>query len=258
MKAKVSIAKKEILGVEKIICNEARQLCEHKLPGLRGSIFQDMGEQPVRIDVFGSIFGEEAKDNHLSFIREQYLSAEPVIFISETVKDTQIEEMLIENFEVYESSDFHDTLKYRISLIEYIKPPEKIEAGMLEKDILSISEDRFDALVEDVELSSMDGLLSDFSDQFSDMDIDTLLDALPQDLLDKLGDLLGIGYENHSEVLKDTINDAISLDSDGINVADTVAGSAKIAAKLVMTILSASDDKKASWTNLAEKFKQLL
>ncbi|GBC61354.1 hypothetical protein DENIS_2314 [Desulfonema ishimotonii] len=261
MTAKVSLAKIDLPGARNVVCHEARKLVEHKIPGMRGSFFQDMGGQPVRIEVAGSVFGDEARSGFLTSVREKYLAAEPVIFVADALEGTEVQEVLIRDFRVYESADDHNVLNYQISLDEYVPPPDESGLGAVEDATALEGGDRFDALVDDVaadlpvDQGLMDQTLGDFSDAFSEMELDDLLENIPAELLDQLEGLLGIGYEDPVEVwedLSDTVTDG-ELDTGAV-----VAGSAQIAAKLVLTLLTADADKKSEWTQVADFFKKII
>lgn len=255
MKSKVYLAKEELKGVERVVCHESRNLCEHKIPGLDGgSFFQDMGGMPVRIEIFGSIFGGEAKSKFLSFIREKYLAAEPVIFASDSTEGTRVQEVLIKKLQSYESATSHNILNYEISLVEYVSPPaDTTGITEVEGDISLDADNRFDSMVEDVKTEET---LGNFLEEFSSAsDIESFLDNIPVELLDKLTDLVGAGYEETTDVYKDLV-DAITIDNEGLNVSGTLGGMTKIAAKIAVTILLKEGG--AEWTELAEYFKQAI
>lgn len=250
MKTKVSLGKVDLPGVEHVHCRQARNVCEHRIPGLDGSFFQDMGSDPVSVEIWGSTFGDEGRSEFLTAIREKYTGAEPVIFVADTIEGTAVEEVLIRDVNVFESSQYHNVLGYHISLAEYTPPPSNdmglsdVESGIAENAVSD-----FDSMVDGV---IEDTVLGDFSEQLESVtDMESLLDALPTELLDGLMDLLGAGYEQPKEVFSD-VTDAATGD-EGLNVSKVGAGMVKMGAKLALTILTESDEsKKADWLNISD------
>ncbi len=56
----VRIGKIELSGVQDLHTEEARTLVEQRVPEQQGSVFQDLGREPVTILIDGLLFGEES------------------------------------------------------------------------------------------------------------------------------------------------------------------------------------------------------
>ena len=70
MKIKPMLGEFELDGIEYIESAESRALVEHRVPGLAGNYFQDMGTVPNAIVIAGSKSGDEERDNFLTGVRE--------------------------------------------------------------------------------------------------------------------------------------------------------------------------------------------
>ncbi len=251
MKVKVSLAKYDLPGAVKVVCHEERRLFEYRIPGMEGSAWQDLGARPFRVEIFGSVFGDELRGEFLAEIRQKYLAAEPVVFVADAIEGSGVEEVVIEKLNVRESSKDHNILKYDISLAKYVPPPVDQVPGDIGTELDTEAAGSFDSMVD---LAVEDNLLSDFTEQFSELDLDNILDELPTDLLDDLLELIGAGYEEPVEVFSDL---ADAIEGDEFDPGSTVAGAAKIAAKLVVTLLGPKGEE--SWVGeLAEKFKEII
>ena len=109
--------------IERIEAIESRRLAEHSIPGLNGSLHQDLGHHSLRVEIVGSLVGEEARDTLFEELRARFLSGEPVDFVADIVNATNLEQVLIESLEVEEKNDFSDAFRYRLVLRQYVEPP---------------------------------------------------------------------------------------------------------------------------------------
>ena len=114
----------EVPRIEGLSTHEARRLAVLPVPGLSGDLHQDMGRGALAVEIFGSLFGDEARDAFLKKLREKFLAGEPVDFVADIVGESELEQVLIESFQLDELAAPADTFHYRIALREYTKPPE--------------------------------------------------------------------------------------------------------------------------------------
>lgn len=114
----------EVPRIGRISATESRRLAILAPPGLSGVLHQDLGREAMVVEIAGALYGDEARDGFLKDLREKYLAAEPVDFIADIVKESELEQVLIEHFEVEENSDSPDQFFYRLRLREYTEPPE--------------------------------------------------------------------------------------------------------------------------------------
>ncbi len=94
------------------------------MPGLSGDLHQDLGRGALAVEIVGSLAGDETRDDFLKQVREKFLAGDPVDFVADIVKESELERVLIETLEVEEVAGAPDSFRYRIVLREYTEPPE--------------------------------------------------------------------------------------------------------------------------------------
>ena len=110
--------------IERIAAKESRHLAVLPVPGLSGDLHQDLGRGALAVEIVGSLAGDEARDDFLKQVREKFLAGDPVDFVADIVKESELERVLIETLEVEEVAGAPDAFRYRIVLREYTEPPE--------------------------------------------------------------------------------------------------------------------------------------
>lgn len=111
-------------SITRIRASEARRLVTLEVPGLSGDLHQDLGRGALVIEIEGSLAGDDARDEFLKELREKYLAGEPVDFVADIAKESELEQVWIEALAFEESADAPDAFFYRIILREYTEPPE--------------------------------------------------------------------------------------------------------------------------------------
>jgi len=119
----------EVPRVETIGTREARRLAVLPVPGLSGDLHQDLGRAALSVELSGSLYGDEARDQFLKDLRQKFLSGEPVDFVADIVGESELEQVLIESFQLEESAVLADTFRYHIVLREYTEPPQTAGLG---------------------------------------------------------------------------------------------------------------------------------
>jgi hypothetical protein len=109
-------------SISNVCANDDRNIVMHNIPGMEGSVFQDMGRTAVRIAFEGIISGNSAR-NVIEMIRSKFKSGVPVTFNSDISGATDITKVIIDDFRVSDSSGNKDRYNYSISLKEYKSPP---------------------------------------------------------------------------------------------------------------------------------------
>ena len=71
-----------------------------------------------------SVTGDEARDEFLKALREQFYAGQPVDFVSDILEEADLEQVLIERFDMAERNDAPGVFSYSIILREYTEPPE--------------------------------------------------------------------------------------------------------------------------------------
>jgi hypothetical protein len=114
----------EVPRIERIATHESRRIAVLPVPGLAGDLHQDMGRGAIAVEISGSLSGDEARDQFLKDLREKFLAGDPVDFVADIVGESELEQVLIESFQLEENAALADTFSYRIILREYTEPPE--------------------------------------------------------------------------------------------------------------------------------------
>jgi hypothetical protein len=135
MKSKPMLGKFELKGIEYVEALESRALVEHRVPGLAGNYFQDMGSAPDAILIEGSRFGDDARDEFLTGVRELFGKGEPTSFVADINTATDITDVVIEDLQVSESGDGQG-FRYCLRLRKYVPPPEPPATGPFDTDLL--------------------------------------------------------------------------------------------------------------------------
>jgi hypothetical protein len=136
MKIKPMLGDFELDDIEYIESSESRALVEHRVPGLAGNYFQDMGTVPNTIVIVGTKTGDETRDEFLTAIREIFNKGEQTTFVADINTATDITDVVIQDLEVAEISGAPDSFRYIIKLRKYIEPPEPPATGLLDTGIL--------------------------------------------------------------------------------------------------------------------------
>jgi len=115
----------EIPRIANIQAQETRRLVRLPVPGLSGDLHQDLGRSALVVEITGSLFGDEARDEFLiNNIRPAFLAGDPVDFVADIVSEAELEQVLIEALCIEESADTPGQFHYCIRLREYTEPPQ--------------------------------------------------------------------------------------------------------------------------------------
>jgi hypothetical protein len=114
----------EVPRIAHVAAAESRRLAVLPVPGLSGDLHQDLGRSAMVVEISGALYGDEARDAFLKDLREKYLAGEPVSFVADIVKESELEQVLIESFELEEDAGRPDQFFYSLRLREYTEPPE--------------------------------------------------------------------------------------------------------------------------------------
>ena len=149
----------ELGQVREIGTYERRALPESKVPGMDGSLLQNLGRGPTRLALWGVASGPEAK-GFLEQLETKYRAGEPVSFISDVVADAEIEQMLIGDLKTQELAGRPERFAWVLTMREYIEPVEPEDVSALDGDILDEASGLMDDLIEglDLELPFATGL----------------------------------------------------------------------------------------------------
>jgi hypothetical protein len=293
MVVKPILDKFEIKGIQNLSTFENRVLIEHHVPGMVGSLFQDLGAEPTLINIRGSLNYNENRQDVLNLeeLRKKFQAAQPMSFVADITTATSVKEVLIKDMEIRESENWPDYYDYFIELKEHIPEPQasNIQAS-IDKKATSGFNNRVETTINDInkrvetakaekilKASGLDSSktsiimentdpcsLNNFMGQLDKSGVEEMSDLfriLPNKMLDSLTKALGIemplvGYNSVQEVLFDLLDGSekiIGGKPDGAT--SNAAGSfGTIIAKLLITVVTG--DKAINWSELAGTFKK--
>lgn len=146
MKTKPMLGDFALDGIEFIESSESRALAEHRVPGLAGNYFQDMGAVANTIVIAGTKSGDEARDDFLNGIRAIFNKGEQTTFVADINTATDITDVIIEDLDVAEIGGSAHSFRYQLKLRKYTKPPEPPQTSLLDTGILGDALNVLDAL----------------------------------------------------------------------------------------------------------------
>ena len=121
----------EIPRISNIQSQESRRLLRLPVPGLSGDLHQDLGRGALVVDISGSLYGDEARDEFLTEnVRKAFIEAQPVDFVADIVNESELEQVIIETLSLEENADYPGQFFYFIRLREYTEPPEPASPGL--------------------------------------------------------------------------------------------------------------------------------
>jgi len=167
---------------------EARKLAEHRVPGRPGSVFQDLGAESTVIEIAGSLYAEEERTGFMDEARSRFLAAEPLTFVADITRATDIQYVLIESLVLEERGDRTDETAYRLRLRESPPPPPPPDPfGAIDTSLLDQAAGFVDAVSGALDAIDALGDIPDFSDPSS------LLGGATDQVIDALDGLASIG-----------------------------------------------------------------
>jgi hypothetical protein len=190
------IGRWEVPRIEGIASRESRRLAVIPVPGLSGDLHQDLGRDALEVELFGSLSGDEARDDFLKELRGAFLAGDPVDFVADIVNESELERVLIASFSLEESADRPEEFRYALRLREYTEPPEPPGlAGDFGLDVDAALGLDVDLGLDLLDLPGMLGAVPQIGDLLSPIQpaAQALKDTLAQagNVLSPLNDLLG-------------------------------------------------------------------
>src|SRR5439155_23129766 len=114
----------EVPRIERIETLERRRIARLPVPGLLGDIQQDLGAASLRVELCGSLQGDEARDDFLQSLRESFRAGDPVSFAADITSAAELDQVLIDELALEEVNDSANSFRYQIILREYVEPPQ--------------------------------------------------------------------------------------------------------------------------------------
>ncbi|MCD1294326.1 hypothetical protein CUJ83_04850 [Methanocella sp. CWC-04] len=112
----------EVRSVSNISTSDSRSIVEHKVPGMEGSVFQNLGRAAVRISFDGAFQGKNAK-SLLEAIRSKFKQGTALPFTSDVSGSADVTKVIIEDLKIQDVAGIQGKYSYSIILREYKEPP---------------------------------------------------------------------------------------------------------------------------------------
>lgn len=117
---------------------EQRHFAEIPIPGMQGSLFQDLNGAPLSLVIAGSLYGDEKRNEFLEAVREKFNAGEAMTFAADIVTATELSHVVIQQMRFEESARAPDETCYVLVIRESPPPPPPpsglgdIDAGLLD------------------------------------------------------------------------------------------------------------------------------
>jgi len=159
-----TLADLQLTGAQVIRTEQQRAIVEHKIPGMAGSVLQDMGRPSAVIQVNGYLFGDSAGHN-LESLRKTFKDAKPVPFTADIMTATDIVDVMIADVDVVAVAGRPNLFQFSIVLKESPPPPPPANPfAAVDLGALSDAQSLFDQAVGLTDLVSNLGNIPNFSD----------------------------------------------------------------------------------------------
>jgi hypothetical protein len=125
----VRIGKIELVGLTNIYTEDARNLVQQRVPGQAGSVFQDLGREPVTVVMEGILLGEDTQAA-LEQLREAQTKAQPMSFAADAIAGAELTEVIIADFQVKQLAGHQNRFSFFLKVREHQEPPQPANAGV--------------------------------------------------------------------------------------------------------------------------------
>lgn len=155
----------EVPRVAFLRTEEGRKLAEYRVAGRSGSIWQDLGAEAVTIELAGAVFSEEERTGFLDEARTRFAAAEPLTFVADIIRATDVQYVLIESLVIEESAHYPDEIAWRMTLRESPPPPPPPDPfGAIDTGLLDAAGGFVDGVTAALDAVTALGDIPDFSD----------------------------------------------------------------------------------------------
>ncbi|MFP2927650.1 hypothetical protein ACLESO_21135 [Pyxidicoccus sp. 3LG] len=129
----VRIGKLELVGLTNIYTEDARNLVQQRVPGQSGSVFQDLGREPVTVVMEGILLGEDTQAA-LEDLRQAQMKAQPMSFAADAIAGADLTEVIIADFQVKQLAGHQNRFSFYLKVREHQEPPQPADAGVAAVD----------------------------------------------------------------------------------------------------------------------------
>jgi len=113
----------EVPAIERVELLQSRRLARLGVPGLAGDLHQDLGAEALTVAITGSLAGDDRRSGFLQRVQQLFQAGDPVPFVADIVESSELEDVVVVGFEVVETGEWADAIRYRILLRQYVEPP---------------------------------------------------------------------------------------------------------------------------------------
>lgn len=152
----LEIAGIQLSRIHKISTVEQAAFVHHRIPGLEGSVVQNLGRDSVRLQIEGIFYGPTAKED-LAALRESYKKREPVDFLAEIVGQAYFAQVAIERFQVFQLACDPDQFSFTLTVAEYVAPAEP--SGLADADLAAVDSDILEQAQSFMDIATLPDLL---------------------------------------------------------------------------------------------------
>lgn len=177
----------DLPGVQNLHTEESRTLVEQRVPEQKGSVFQDLGREPVTIVLDGFLFGDSVLDT-LETLRTAQSKAEPQSFAADVITGTDLTEVVIETFQVRQVAGYASRYRFIMRLREHVEPPQSSAAAQapvdadVQSDAASWGDNSVGAAGVLADPASLTGALDENPALLDHLDMDDLGDSVMRNM----------------------------------------------------------------------------
>ncbi len=196
----IRIGQVDLIGVQDIYTEENRNLVEQRVPDQQGSVFQDLGREPITLVLEGLLFGSEVI-NDLEKLRQAQEKLEPLPMAADIAVGSELTDVIIEDFKIRQVAGYASRYRFCLKLREHKEAPQSQA-----KDDAPVN----DAVASDAKSWSEDSMAASAALE----DPSSISDSLTKnpDLLNHMsaGDLAGSIADNAAGLSADDFGGALS------------------------------------------------
>lgn len=192
----VRLGKIELKAVQSLHSEESRTLVEQRVPEQQGSVFQDLGREPVTLVLEGLLLGDEALGT-LEKLRQAQAKTEPLSFAADIAVGSELTDVVIEDFRARQVAGYTSRFRFTLRLREHVEPPQPagaatapVDAGA-QADAAAWADDNLAAAGVLQDPASLAGTLADNPAVLAQLDMDELGASLVDNLDTLDADQLG-------------------------------------------------------------------
>ena len=124
----VRLGRIELTAVQSLHSEESRTLVEQRVPEQQGSVFQDLGREPVTLVIEGLLLGDDGLAT-LEKLRLAQAKAEPLSFAADIAAGSELTEVVIEDFRARQVAGHAARFRFQLRLREHVEPPQPAAAA---------------------------------------------------------------------------------------------------------------------------------